>query len=129
MTRNCVSFVGTTSGTDTCCPHQESPTKDRSLTIATARDDGGCVKKAGDLMRELGFRNDAPESTARAFLENLVRTSDRDPRGTGAPSSKQVSTIEQVKALQQPQQLSFDLGDAYQGSRQESIRPRRRRQG
>lgn len=76
-------------------------------------------------MRELGFREDAPESTARAFLENLVRTSERDPRGTGAPSFKQASVKEQVKALQQPQQLSFDLGDAVQ----ESSKPRRRRHG
>jgi len=32
------------------------------------------VKRARDLMTELGFREDAPESVKKAFIENLRKT-------------------------------------------------------
>lgn len=32
------------------------------------------MKKVGDIMRELGFRDDAPQSLKEAFIKNLIKS-------------------------------------------------------
>ena len=34
------------------------------------------MKKVGDLMAELGFREDAPDSVKEAFIKHLIRASE-----------------------------------------------------
>lgn len=63
------------------------------------------MKRVGDLMKDLGFREDASEDTARAFIENLVRAA----TGERWVSSNQSSRKPAVKAPQHEEQLSFDF--------------------
>lgn len=63
------------------------------------------VKRVGDLMKEIGFKEEASEETARAFIENLVRVA----TGERWTSSKQVPRKRSVEAPQHEDQLSFDF--------------------
>ncbi|MES2963104.1 MAG: hypothetical protein V4760_04380 [Bdellovibrionota bacterium] len=64
------------------------------------------MKRVGELMKELGFREEASEETAKAFIENLVRSA----TGERWTSSKQFSRKRQDAAPQHEEQLSFDFG-------------------
>lgn len=43
------------------------------------------MKKLGDLMKELGFRDDASYEAKKAFIKNLVRAADRKSPAPEAP--------------------------------------------
>ncbi|MBX2995608.1 MAG: hypothetical protein KF681_12325 [Bdellovibrionaceae bacterium] len=62
------------------------------------------MKKVGDLMKDMGFREDAPQSLKEAFIKNLIKAA------TGAevqtPSEK---NAERTKKWMDAQ-LSFDFG-------------------
>jgi hypothetical protein len=62
------------------------------------------MKRVGDLMKDLGFKEDASEDTARAFIENLVRAANGERW-----SSKEILPSRKHKAPQQGEQLSFDI--------------------
>jgi hypothetical protein len=65
------------------------------------------VKRVGELMKDLGFREEASEETAKAFIENLVRAA----TGEKWTSSKQFSRKREVETPREEEQLSFNLGD------------------
>lgn len=59
------------------------------------------MKRLGDLMAEMGFRKDAPDSVKEAFLKHLIKQS------TGIT----VQTPSEKKQAQshEPEQLSFNF--------------------
>jgi len=63
------------------------------------------MKRVGDLMKELGFREEASEETARAFIENLVRAAN----GEKWTSSKQRPKKHEDRPIFEEEQLSFDF--------------------
>ncbi len=63
------------------------------------------MKRVGELMKDLGFREDASEETAKAFIENLVRAA----TGEKWTSSKQESRFHKPAAPHHEEQLSFDF--------------------
>lgn len=74
------------------------------------------MKKIGDLMADLGFREDAPDSVKKAFIESLTQSLAIDPaaQAIAAGSLKQTekptekSTSKNLKALvESARQLSF----------------------
>lgn len=56
------------------------------------------MRRIGDLMKEMGFNSEAPESTQKAFFQHLVEA---------ARVSKIDRKIEPI--AKEPQQLSFDF--------------------
>ena len=70
------------------------------------------MKRVGELMKDLGFREDASEETAKAFIENLVRAA----TGEKWTSSKQASRFHKPEAPQHEEQLSFDFEFDEKGS-------------
>lgn len=71
------------------------------------------MKKMGQLMSELGFRENAPESVKKAFLENLNRVLAEQRRALADqkaqnPSLQEMPECPVVQAvLNPPQQLSL----------------------
>lgn len=63
------------------------------------------MKRIGQLMEEIGFRKEAPDSVKKAFLEHLLQ------QASGAPvDQKNLSSTEKSQQHSaQPQQLAFDL--------------------
>ena len=68
------------------------------------------MKKVGDLMKDLGFRDEASEGAKRAFIENLVRAA----TGVSWPKSASARHPATANPLieQGGEQLSFDLSDS-----------------
>lgn len=70
------------------------------------------MKKMNELMRDLGFNKNAPDSVKEAFIKHLIKAS------TGVdvltPSERKEIDENPTKFVQfkTPQQLSFDFGDA-----------------
>lgn len=67
------------------------------------------MKKASELMKEMGFNKDAPVATQEAFLKHLIKAA------TGAsvitPTEKKIIQENPDKIVQFPKQLSFDFAD------------------
>lgn len=75
------------------------------------------MKKIGEIMAEMGFRKEAPDSVKEAFLKHLIKNV------TGAevetPTEKKISTSKGAQSKsalfqnedlkQEPKQLSFDF--------------------
>jgi len=59
------------------------------------------MKKIGDIMNEMGFRKDAPDSLKEAFLKHLIKNTTGVELET--PSEKHTAQ----RPAQQPTQLSF----------------------
>lgn len=83
------------------------------------------MRKVGDLMKDLGFREDAPVETKEAFIKNLIRAAygvevksprerqnqKADQQGHSALSfrSKLTEAKQKVTASREPEQLSFSF--------------------
>ena len=72
------------------------------------------MKSVGQLFEELGFNKEASESTQKAFVKHLLRTSQLP---VPASNSKEKGTSPSFQKLEEkpdegPVQLSFDLGEA-----------------
>lgn len=66
------------------------------------------MKKIGDLMKELGFNKEAPDSVKEAFIKHLIKAS--AGVNTITPSEKNtIKNSPNVSALAFPEQLSFDF--------------------
>lgn len=73
------------------------------------------MKKIGDLMAELGFRQDAPESVKKAFIESLSRSLAEQSATASAHISEKTQaivaspamSIKKPTALAGPEQLSL----------------------
>lgn len=67
------------------------------------------MKKASDLMKEMGFNKDAPLATQEAFIKHLIKAA------TGAnvitPTEKKIIQENPDKIVQFPKQLTFDFAD------------------
>ncbi len=67
------------------------------------------MKKASDLLKEMGFNQNAPVATQEAFLKHLIKAA------TGAnvvtPTEKKIIQENPDKIVQFPKQLSFDFVD------------------
>lgn len=68
------------------------------------------MKKVGELMKDLGFREGASEEVAKAFIKNLIKQAYgvevKETFSAANPSAKS-------PALFIPEQLAFDLGPAF----------------
>lgn len=65
------------------------------------------MRKMGDLMKDLGFREDASEEVKEAFVKNLLKSA----YGIDLGSSKTHKQSKKLKTPQSPTQLAFDFGD------------------
>lgn len=67
------------------------------------------MKKASELMKEMGFNKDAPVATQEAFIKHLIKAA------TGAsvitPTEKKIIQENPDKIVQFSKQLSFDFAD------------------
>lgn len=76
------------------------------------------MRRVGDLMQELGFRKDAPESVQKAFVKNLVRAAYgadvaemSDYRPPAPDKTTDQTTSQRAAAVNEgPAQLSFFFG-------------------
>ena len=72
------------------------------------------MKKVGDMMKELGFREGASEEVTKAFIKNLIRQAygaEVKEAFTQANPSPAKSPAKTKQASEQiPAQLAFDLG-------------------
>jgi len=65
------------------------------------------MRHTSEILKELGFNEEAPESTKRAFLNHLKNAA----RAAEAEKSTYSSTNAPPPAAPIPQQLSFDFSD------------------
>jgi hypothetical protein len=76
------------------------------------------MKKIGDLMQEMGFRKDAPDSVKEAFIKHLIKSATgvevQTPSekraaqaGTVAPQSAASPAVTSNKTSTEPAQLVF----------------------
>lgn len=67
------------------------------------------MKKIDQLMQELGFNQNAPQSTKEAFIKHLIKVS----TGVNLPTPSEKAAIkaspDKVFPLAGPQQLAFDF--------------------
>ncbi len=65
------------------------------------------MKKINDIMKEMGFNKDAPDSVKEAFIKHLIKAS------TGVdvitPTEKKIIQDNPDKIVQFPKQMSFDF--------------------
>lgn len=69
------------------------------------------MKKIGNLMQELGFNKNAPDSVKEAFIKHLIKSS----TGVSVPTPTEKREIaenpQRIVQLKNPQQLSFDFSE------------------
>ncbi len=63
------------------------------------------MEKIGDLMRQLGFREDASDETKKAFIRNLVKAAYPQDVSPGVFSGP--ATTRHAEAKEESRQLSF----------------------
>lgn len=68
------------------------------------------MKKIGDIMAEMGFREDAPNSVKEAFIKHLIKSS------TGVDVETPTEKLEKLKT-EAPTQLAFNLDGASPSSK------------
>ena len=64
------------------------------------------MKKVGELMKEIGFREGASEEVAKAFIKNLIRQA----YGVEVKEAFAAANPPASKGPAKPEQLAFDLG-------------------
>ncbi|AZZ38243.1 hypothetical protein CIK05_00115 [Bdellovibrio sp. qaytius] len=67
------------------------------------------MKKASDLMKEMGFNKDAPVATQEAFIKHLIKAATGNSVVT--PTEKKIIQENPDKIVQFPKQLAFDFAD------------------
>lgn len=67
------------------------------------------MRKAEDILRDLAFNKEAPESTKQAFLKNLQKAMCESDKGEVIPVTLNRSQKDPLSASTDAQ-LSFDLG-------------------
>ncbi len=63
------------------------------------------MKKVGDMMKDLGFKEGASEETTKAFIKNLIRQA----YGVEVKEAFTVSNPSPSKGPAKPEQLAFKL--------------------
>ncbi|WP_374076572.1 hypothetical protein [Bdellovibrio bacteriovorus] len=69
------------------------------------------MKKIGDLMAELGFNKDAPNSVKEAYIKHLIKASTGVNVTTPSEKKEMAENPQRVVQLATPQQLSFDFSE------------------
>lgn len=67
------------------------------------------MKKIGQVMQELGFRKDAPDSVKEAFIKHLIKASVGVNVSTPSEIIEVKKNPQSVIALPIPEQLSFEF--------------------
>lgn len=67
------------------------------------------MKKAGDIMKDMGFREDAPDSLKEAFVRHLVKAATGISVEPGPNEKKAQTSRHSSPDKQGPHQLEFDL--------------------
>lgn len=74
------------------------------------------MKRVGQLMQEMGFNKNAPDSVKEAFIKHLIRASEGVNVTTPSERLEIENNPERVRALasapkkaKEPEQLSFDM--------------------
>lgn len=67
------------------------------------------MKKVGDIMKEMGFNNNAPQSAKEAFIKHLIKAATGQDVIT--PTEKKIIQDNPDKIVQFPKQLAFDFSD------------------
>jgi hypothetical protein len=67
------------------------------------------MKKVGDLMKEMGFNKDAPDSAKEAFIKHLIKAATGHDVVT--PTEKKIIQENPDKIVQFPKQLTFQFHD------------------
>lgn len=66
------------------------------------------MKKVGDIMKEMGFNKEAPDSVKEAFIKNLIKSATGVTVET--PSEKAAArSLSKATDMKPAQQLSFDF--------------------
>jgi hypothetical protein len=65
------------------------------------------MRKVGDLMKDLGFREDASDEVKKAFIKNLIRSAYGVEVKSEFKSSNQPKQDQSVKPIRAGEQLSF----------------------
>lgn len=68
------------------------------------------MRKAEDILKDMAFNKDAPESTKDALLKNLRKAMKESEKGEVVPVSSATPKPRKGKTLITDTQLSFDLG-------------------
>lgn len=83
------------------------------------------MKRVGELMAELGFKQDGSDSTKEAFIKHLLRASEGVNVITPSEKAEIKKNSDRVHELRcEPEQLSFPLGAT--GTENSSTKSRRR---
>jgi len=69
------------------------------------------MKKMNELMAELGFNKNAPDSVKEAFIKHLIKASTGVNVVTPSEKREMQENPEKIVALKVPQQLSFDFAE------------------
>nr|WP_295904235.1 hypothetical protein [uncultured Bdellovibrio sp.] len=69
------------------------------------------MKKIGNLMEELGFNKNAPDSVKEAFIKHLIKASTGVNVTTPSEKKEIAENPQRVVKLTSPQQLSFDFSE------------------
>ena len=69
------------------------------------------MKKIDQLMAELGFNKNAPESVKEAFIKHLIKASTGVNVVTPSEKREMAENPEKIVHFKIPQQLSFDFID------------------
>jgi len=78
------------------------------------------MKKVSEIMNEMGFNKNSPESVKEAFIKHLIKAS--TGQNVITPTEKKIIRENPDKIISFPQQMSFDFYDeeALEVSRQKS---------
>lgn len=78
------------------------------------------MKKIGDILKEMGFNENAPMSAKEAFVKHLIKSSLQVDVIT--PTEKKIIQDNPDKIVQFPKQLSFDFEDESPNTTQQKTR-------
>ncbi|AFX99738.1 hypothetical protein [Bdellovibrio bacteriovorus] len=67
------------------------------------------MKKIDQLMAELGFNKNAPDSVKEAFIKHLIKASTGVNVVTPSEKKEMAANPERIVQFKAPQQLSFDF--------------------
>lgn len=67
------------------------------------------MKKIDQLMQELGFNKNAPDSVKEAFIKHLIKASTGVNVMTPSEKKEMAENPERIVQFKTPQQLSFDF--------------------
>ena len=70
------------------------------------------MKKMNELMAELGFNKNAPDSVKEAFIKHLIKASTGVNVVTPSEKREIAENPQKIIEMKSPQQMSFDFGDS-----------------